>query len=194
MAKFFDEIDEKLKSFILDQKIFFVATAARDGRINLSPKGYDSLRVLGPTRIVWLNLSGSGNETAAHLLSLNRITLMFCSFDSTPLILRVYGSGKAIHPRDEHWPELAQKFRDYPGMRQIIDVKVESVQTSCGFGVPFFDFAGERNKLVEHFDAKGVEATESGWLTKNAISIDGLPTGIESRDPTIVLDKGECAD
>ena len=178
MAKFFDEIPDKLANFIAAQKIFFVATAATEGRINLSPKGYDALRVLGPNRIIWLNLSGSGNETAAHIRAQNRITLMFCAFQDAPLILRVYGSAKTIHPRDELWEDLYSHFDDYSGARQIFDLHVESVQTSCGFGVPLYDFVGERSKLIEHSDAKGREAIEQAWPEKNAISIDGLQTGI----------------
>ena len=178
MAAFFDEINEKLANFIARQKIFFVATAAKDGRVNLSPKGYDAIRVLSPTRLVWLNLSGSGNETAAHLRVCNRMTLMFCAFEDPPLILRVYGSAQAIHPRDEEWAELNHLFDEFAGSRQIFDMNVESVQTSCGFGVPLFDFAGERGKLLDHHDSKGREAIESGWAKKNARSIDGLDTGI----------------
>lgn len=178
MAKFFEEISEKLADFIAAQKIFFVATAATDGRINLSPKGYDALRVLGPNRLVWLNLSGSGNETAAHLRVANRMTLMFCAFEDPPLILRVYGSAQTIHPRDEDWEELYGHFGDYSGARQIFDMQVESLQTSCGFGVPLYEFAGPRSKLLEHSEAKGPDAIERGWAEKNAVSIDGLPTGI----------------
>ena len=179
MAKFFDEINDQLRTFIESQKIFFVATAGEEGRINLSPKGYDSLRVLGPNRLLWINLSGSGNETAAHLLAVNRITLMFCSFDDKPLILRVYGSAKAYHPRDAEWSSLSNEFESFPGMRQIIDVTVDSAQTSCGWGVPLLEFSGEREKLVQHNAAKSPEAIQKGWVEKNAFSIDGLPTGID---------------
>ena len=182
MAKFFEEITDKLLSFIEAQRIFFVATAARDGRVNLSPKGYDSLRILSPQRIVWLNLSGSGNETAAHLLDSNRITLMFCSFDEAPLILRVYGSATTVHPSDESWDELAEHFEKYPGARQIFDIKVDSLQTSCGFGVPFFHFQGDRDRLKTHFESKGADAIERGWIEKNSRSIDGFPTGIPGAD------------
>ncbi|MEL7499096.1 MAG: pyridoxamine 5'-phosphate oxidase family protein [Planctomycetota bacterium] len=178
MAKFFDEINDKLAEFIRSQKVFFVATADESGRINLSPKGYDALSILDSNRIIWMNLSGSGNETAAHLRVANRITLMFCSFVDPPLILRVYGTAETVHPRDENWNELSGHFDDFAGARQIFDVRVDSLQTSCGFGVPYFDFAGQRDKLIEHYAAKGVEATEKGWSTKNAKSIDGLDTGI----------------
>lgn len=178
MAKFFDELNEKLTEFISAQKIFFVATAASDGRINLSPKGYDALRVIGPDQILWLNLSGSGNETAAHLRASNRITLMFCAFEDPPLILRVYGTAETVHPRDSQWTTCVSHFGDFPGARQIFDLKIESVQTSCGWGVPYFDFSGERSKLVEHSAAKGTQELQRGWAEKNAVSIDGLETGI----------------
>ncbi len=178
MAKFFDELNDQLAEFVAAQKIFFVATAAPDGRINLSPKGYDSLHVLGPNRILWLNLSGSGNETAAHLLACNRMTLMFCDFQNKPLILRIYGQAKTIHPRDAEWDGLSGHFKDFPGARQVFDMQIDSVQTSCGFGVPLFDFVGERSKLLEHTAAKGDEVVRQGWLKKNALSIDGLDTGI----------------
>lgn len=178
MAKFFDELNEKLTKFVASQKIFFVATAATDGRINLSPKGYDALKILGPNRILWLNLSGSGNETAAHLKVSNRITLMFCAFEDPPLIMRIYGTAQAVHPRDAQWETLISHFDDLPGSRQIFDMKIESVQTSCGWGVPYFDFAGERSKLVDNFKAKDTEAIEDGWAKNNAVSIDGLETGI----------------
>ena len=140
MAKFFDELNEFLIQFIEKQKLFFVATAAADGRINVSPKGYDSLVVLNPNRIVWLNLSGSGNETAAHLRAVNRMTLMFCSFEEKPLILRIYGTADTIHPRDKSWAELAQYFPDHPGARQIFNMSIDSAQTSCGYAVPFYEF------------------------------------------------------
>ena len=178
MAKFYDEINDKLAEFIGKQEIFFVATADAAGRINLSPKGYDALRILGKNRIIWMNLSGSGNETAAHLLASDRMTLMFCSFVDPPMILRVYGSARTIHPRDEEWAGLTSQFADFPGVRQVFDVHVDSVQTSCGFGVPYFEFAGERNKLIDHFESKGSEAIERSWIDRNARSIDGLDTGI----------------
>lgn len=183
MAKFFDEINDKLGRFIESQKVFFVATAAPDGRINLSPKGYDALKVLGPNRVTWMNLSGSGNETAAHLLASNRMTLMFCAFEDPPLILRIYGTAETVHPRDDQWNDLAANFEDFLGARQIYDMRVDSVQTSCGFGVPLYDFSGQRSKLLDHFEAKESGAIEKGWAEKNAISIDGLPTGIVDESP-----------
>lgn len=178
MAKFYEDLNETLIKFINKQKVFFVATAATDGRINLSPKGYDSLRILGPTRIAWLNLTGSGNETAAHLIDQNRLTLMFCAFEDPPLILRVYGSAKTIHLDEPGWSELYEGFEDFVGARQIFDVTVQSVQTSCGFGVPLFEFAGERKKLLDSAAKKGSDGIADYWAEKNLMSIDGKPTGM----------------
>ena len=144
MAQQYSEISDRLADFIARQHVFFVATAARDGRVNVSPKGLDSLRVLGPNRVVWLNGTGSGNETAAHLLDTNRITLMFCSFERQPLILRLYGAATEVQPDQPAWAELESLFPPMLGARQMFDVDVELVQTSCGYGVPFMEFAGER--------------------------------------------------
>ena len=178
MAKFYEELNETLTKFIEKQKIFFVATADSDGRINLSPKGYDSLRILGPTKIAWLNLTGSGNETATHLLDQNRLTLMFCAFEDPPLILRIYGSAKTIHRDEPGWSELYELFGDFVGARQIFDVTVESVQTSCGFGVPLYQFVGERAKLLDSAAKKGPSGIADYWAEKNRLSIDGKPTGM----------------
>ena len=115
MSKFYKELDGKLQEFIAKQKIFFVGTAAPEGRVNVSPKGLDSLRILNAKQLIWLNLTGSGNETAAHVLEQARMTLMFCSFEGKPLILRVYGKARAIHARDEEWAEWSALFTEYPG-------------------------------------------------------------------------------
>ena len=178
MAKFFEAIDDKLAAFIAEQKIYFVATAAESGRVNLSPKGMDSLRVLGENRVVWLNLTGSGNETAAHLAQVNRMTVMFCSFERAPMILRLYGTARTLHPRDEDWAELQALFPEFPGARNIFDMKVESVQTSCGFAVPFMEYTGERDALIKYAENKGPAGMEAYWAEKNQVSIDGLPTGL----------------
>jgi len=178
MAVFYDSIDDKISAFIEQQKIFFVATAAEDGRVNLSPKGYQSLKVLGPNRVVWLNLSGSGNETAAHLLAVNRMTLMFCSVAGPPNILRLYGTATAVHPRDETWVELLANFDETVGARQIFDMKIDSAQTSCGYGVPLFDYCGDRDALLKYAEKKGPAKLQEGWAATNRISIDGLDTGI----------------
>ncbi len=179
-----NQLNERFIKFIQEQHMFFVATAAPDGRVNLSPKGLDTLRVLSPARIVWLSLSGSGNETAAHLLEANRITMMFCAFDARPLILRVYGSAATYHPRDAEWAELSGLFPTLGGSRQIYDVSIDAVQTSCGTGIPYYDYRGPRGETeLEPFYAKmGDEGVKAYWARKNQTSIDGKPTGIFPAD------------
>lgn len=178
MATFFPEINPELTDFIHRQHIFFVATAPANGRVNLSPKGMDSLRVLNPERIIWLNLTGSGNETAAHVLENGRMTLMWCAMEGAPLILRVYGTARAIHPSEEDYETLASQLPEWPGARQIFDLKVEQVQTSCGYAVPFMDFREDRMHLVEVTAKKGEKAMEEYRQLKNRVSIDGLDTGL----------------
>jgi hypothetical protein len=178
MAKQFDSIDPKTEAFIEKQKMFFVATAASSGRINLSPKGLDSLKVISPNRVAWLNLTGSGNESAAHLLQINRMTIMFCSFDKNPLILRLYGEAKTLHEGDPEWDELSEHFPTYVGARQIFDLKVDLVQTSCGFGVPYYEFIGQRDTLDKWAEKKGKVGIKEYWEEKNKISLDGLPTDL----------------
>lgn len=178
MAKFFNKLSSTLTEFIGQQKMFFVGTAAADGRINVSPKGMDALRVLDGNRLIWLNLTGSGNETAAHVLHNGRMTIMFCSFEGNPLILRLYGTAKAIHPRDDAWEELVKDFPDYSGKRQIFDMHIDSVQTSCGFAVPLYDFQEHRDILDKWATKKSDDELKAYWNKKNTISIDGLETGI----------------
>ena len=175
---FYEELTPELKVFIEEQKMFFVATAPDDGRINLSPKGLDTLCVHSPKRLNWLNLTGSGNETAAHILENGRITVMFCSFSEKPWILRIYGRGRSIHQNDVDWDEMIQLFPDLPGARQIIDIQIDSVQTSCGFGVPQYKYAGGRGKLERWAEKKGERGIIEYWEKKNSMSIDGQPTGI----------------
>lgn len=184
MAEFFDALDTKHVAMIENQPVFFVATAAADGRINLSPKGYDAFRILSPTRVAYLDLAGSGNETHAHLVAdqddAGRITIMFCNFDRPALILRIYGKGKPVLPQDAGWDDLAKHFTLLPGTRQIFDIDVESVQTSCGWGVPFMSLEGERDTLKKAHR----QADPAGWEAKTAgrtISIDGLPTRATDR-------------
>ena len=179
MAKQYDHLNKRIRKFIESQKIFFVATAAKGSRINLSPKGMDTFRVLDENRVIWLNLTGSGNETAAHLAADGRITMMFCSFEGPPMILRIYGSGKVIHPQDDTWNDLIGQFPDLAGKRQIIDTRVELVQTSCGMSIPFYDFKSERRELDDWARDKGEEGIKDYWNEKNVKSIDGLPTGIQ---------------
>ena len=179
MAKFYDKLTVRLQNFIKEQKIFFVATAPENGRINLSPKGMDSLRVIGANRVLWLNVTGSGNETAAHLLENPRITIMMTSFEGAPNILRIYGKGKAIHPSDKEWDEVVGLFPETPGTRQIFDINVESAQTSCGMSIPFFEYKGEREELNDWAREKGSDGIQKYWQEKNLTSIDGKPTGLE---------------
>ena len=178
MGKQLHEISTEIQAFIEKQKIFFVATATSDGFINLSPKGMDSIRILAPDRVIWLNVTGSGNETAAHLLKKNRITIMFCAFEGSPLILRLYGRGKIYHTNDIEWNEYINHFPPMPGARQIFDIKIDMVQTSCGMAVPFMDYLGEREELNKWADKKGEEGILKYWNERNRISLDGLETGI----------------
>ena len=178
MGKFYTSINKKIQTFIEAQKIFFVATAANTGRVNLSPKGMDSFRILNENRILWLNLTGSGNETAAHILENDRITIMFCAFEGNPNILRLYGTAKAIHPKDPNWKDVISLFPEMPGTRQVFDVQIKSVQTSCGMAVPYYDFIDDRNQLNDSATAQGQEKIEQYWKDKNQRSIDGLPTHI----------------
>jgi len=179
MAKFYDAISDEHQAFIAAQPLFFVATAPDEGRINLSPKGLDgSFAVMGPNRVAFLNLTGSGNETAAHLLRDDRITIMFCAFAGNPKILRLYGRGRAVHARDAEWEELLGLFKAYPAARQVVVVDVDSVNTSCGFGVPLMELQGQRSMLPEWADKKGPEGIEIYQREKNATSFDGYPTGL----------------
>ncbi len=178
MAARYPELSKSHIDFVTEQHLFFVGTAADDGRVNVSPKGMDSLRVLGPNRIAWLNLTGSGNETAAHMRENARMTLMFCSFTAKPMILRVYGTAEAVHNNDTRWDELAQMFPHHPARRQIFDLTIDLVQTSCGFGVPVFDLVEHRNTLANNLQKKEHEGIENYWREKNTKSIDGKETGI----------------
>ena len=177
MAAFFSQLDDKLTAFIREQHMYFVASANREGRINLSPKGMDSFRVFSPTRVGYLDLTGSGAETAAHILSDGRVTVMFCSFAAKPLILRLYGRGEIVRPGDSQWDSLSKEFPAYPGTRQIILLNLESLQTSCGFAVPRYELVEERQMLIEWSAKKGDDGLVEYRNKKNRISIDGLPTG-----------------
>jgi Pyridoxamine 5'-phosphate oxidase len=174
------KLNASLRAFIERQPLFFVATAAQDGRVNVSPKGADTLRVLNDSHIRWLNLSGSGNETAGHLRKANRITLMFCAFEGDALILRVYGRADVLHPRDSGWGNAASSFPELAGSRQIFDISIEEVQTSCGTGVPFMTYAGDRasKELLPYYDGLGRTGVEDYWRRKNTKTIDGFETGL----------------
>ncbi len=175
---FYSELNDSLVDFIKNQRIYFVATAPKQGRINLSPKGIDTFRVCDSKNVSWLNLTGSGNETAAHVLENGRITLMFCSFDGKPNILRIYGKGESLHPGDRRWQEEISNFPTLPGARQIIEIHIDSVQTSCGTGVPLYTYDGEREQLIEWAEKRGDDGVKKYWKKKNTTSIDGNPTGI----------------
>jgi hypothetical protein len=178
MARFYSELDDSRRAFIAAQKIFFTATATADGRINLSPKGMDSLRILSDNSIAYLDLTGSGNETAAHLKHDGRMTMMFCSFGANPLILRLYGRGRIVRRQDSAWVELRAQFPALPGERQLIVLDVESMQTSCGYAVPQYSYRGERETLARWAEKKGVTGLLDYWREKNQRSIDGLTTGL----------------
>jgi hypothetical protein len=182
MAKFFDSIDAEQADFIARQPMFFVATAAAESRVNLSPKGMDCFRVLGPNRVTWLDVAGSGNETHAHLVADGRITVMFCAFENPALILRLYGRGVPILPQDEDWPALAANFALLPGSRQIFDMAVESVQTSCGWGVPHMRFERERETLSKYHANHDVALRFAKYAVRTH-SIDGLPVRNPSQEP-----------
>ncbi|MBE9224295.1 pyridoxamine 5'-phosphate oxidase family protein [Phormidium sp. LEGE 05292] len=178
MAKFYTELDDYLRQFIEQQKVFFTATAPNSGRINLSPKGIDTFRCVDAKTVAYLDLTGSGNETAAHLYESGRMTIMFCSFTEKPLILRLYGKGQVISPKDTEWSRFYSLFDSLPGERQIIVLNIESAQTSCGYGVPVFEFKEERATLKEWANKKGEQGIFDYWREKNQTSIDGLPTKI----------------
>lgn len=178
MGKQLEFITGELKEFIENQKIFFVGTAASDGRVNVSPKGTDSFRVIDGNKIVWLNLTGSGNETAAHLLKDNRMTIMFCAFEGKPLILRLYGEAKMYHRRDSEFHHYSNLFPPNVGARQIIEMDVDLVQTSCGFAVPYMDFKEERTTLNAWSEKQGEDKIKEYWKNKNTVSIDGFETKI----------------
>ena len=180
MAKFYDNLTPEVIRFIEKQHLFFVATAplASDGHVNLSPKGLDTLRILAPDHVAYLDLTGSGNETAAHLHENGRITIMFCSFGPSPSILRLYGRGEAVLPGSDAWQELVPRFELLPGTRQILSVRLHMVQDSCGWAVPRMDFREDRATLVRHAEAKGEDDLHTYRLEKNTNSLDGLPVPV----------------
>jgi hypothetical protein len=186
MATQFAQIEPPLRAFVERQHMFFVASAAAGGRVNLSPKGLDALRVLDPNMVVYLDRTGSGNETAAHLRHDGRLTLMFCAFEGPPRILRLYGRGRVLPAgTPEYGRLLAEVFggQEPLGARQMVMLDVELVQTSCGFGVPLYAYQGERTALAKWSEAKGAEWLESYRREHNAHSIDGLPTGLLEKEP-----------
>jgi len=177
MAKFSDELNPSMLAFISEQKLFFTATApSTGGRINLSPKGMDTFRILDNKKVAYLDLTGSGNETSAHVKNNGRMTIMFCSFTDKPLILRLYGQGEIITPQHSDWQMHLSYFNLLSGTRQIILLHIESVQSSCGFAIPFFKYEGERDDLLQWSDKKGEDGIRQYWKDKNQKSIDDLPT------------------
>jgi len=179
MAKFYAALSNELMDFIRAQRLFFTASAAAEGRINLSPKGLQSFCILSPTQVAYLDLTGSGIETAAHLLADGRLTLMFCSLEDAPLILRLYGRGSLLRPEDAGWESLYRLFPPLPGARQIVILDIDSVQTSCGFGVPRYTYCGERDELVNWAVKKGADGLRQYRAEKNRLSIDGLPSQLK---------------
>lgn len=179
MAKFFATLTEAHCRFIERQKIFFTGTAPQHGRVNISPKGMNTFRVLGASRIAYLDVTGSGNETAAHLGENGRVTVMFCAFEGDPMIMRLYGRGRTVQRDADEWRQLRPLFGStLPGERQIIVIEIESGQSSCGFAVPFFDYREDREQLNEWATRKGQEGLAAYHAEKNVRSIDGLPTGL----------------
>jgi len=166
MAKFFEQLEPEHVAFIERQALFFVATAADGSHANLSPKGYRSLTVLGPRRAAYVDLPGSGNQTATHVALHGRLTLMFCSFERTPLILRVYGKGRVLHRHSGEFAALAAQLGDQvgPHTRQVIDIDVQRVQTSCGYAVPLFEYRGDRDTLLRYHDKKHAEVDWEAYL------------------------------
>jgi Pyridoxamine 5'-phosphate oxidase len=177
------KLNPTLINFIKARHFFFVATAAPDGRVNVSPKGLNTLRVLSETKIIWLNLTGSGNETAAHLREHSRMTLMFCAFEGDAMILRVYGTAKVAHPNDPDWQSLYGQFPKMAGSRQIFELDIDLVQTSCGTGVPLMQFVAERGttEMLPFYEDMGEDGVKAYWARKNSRSLDGKQTGIEGK-------------
>lgn len=178
MGKQFKQLHKQHIDFIKQQKIFFTGTAAASGRVNLSPKGGDSFRIINENQVIWQSYTGSGNETAAHLHQDPRMTIMFCAFEGNPIILRLYGKATAIHKNDGQWQDYAALFPSNTGTRQFYLLDVDMVQTSCGMSVPFFDFKEEREQLNQWADVKGENGIHQYWKNRNQHSIDNMETHI----------------
>ncbi|MFM7140512.1 MAG: pyridoxamine 5'-phosphate oxidase family protein [Alphaproteobacteria bacterium] len=177
MAKTFDSIDDGLARFIGEQHVFFVATAPAggDGHVNLSPKGLDSFRVIGPRTVAYLDVTGSGVETIAHLRADGRITVMFCTFSGPPRILRLFGRGTAVLPGDAGLDELVGRFPPTPGTRSVVRIELDRIADSCGYGVPRYEFVGPRSQMIDWAERKGPDGLREYREKNNARSIDGLP-------------------
>ncbi len=174
----FESIQQDHKAFIEAQKMFFVATAGAAGTVNVSPKGTDSLRVLDENTVTWLNITGSGNETSAHVQENGRMTVMFCAFEGKPMILRLYGAADVVHPRDDAWQEIASLLPEALGIRQFFRLRVELVQTSCGFGVPLYDYVEDRELMKDWAEKRGPDGIAAYWRDRNQTSLDGRATNI----------------
>lgn len=185
MGKVYDGIDDRLAEFLGRQQVFFVGTAPSDpeGHLNLSPKGLDTFRILGPNTVAYLDLTGSGIETVAHLRQNGRVTLMFCAFEGRPLVVRLYGRGRVVEPGDGEWNGLIGHFPGYPGVRSVVVMDVERIADSCGFAVPLYEFKGERSQLIAYAEKKGAEGMEAYKSRKNRKSIDGID-GLRIADPS----------
>jgi hypothetical protein len=195
MGKQFLKIETAHRSFIERQKIFFVASAAPNGRVNVSPKGMATLRVLGENEVAYLDCTGSGSETRAHLLACvdKRLTVMFCAFEGDPIILRLYGQGHSFMRGTPEYATLLTNFDEIPGARQIVHLDVDLVQTSCGMGVPLFDYRQDRANLTRYWAAQGIDKLRKYWGLKNMNSIDGLPTQFAPQVMAPPADDGEVA-
>ncbi len=188
MAKQFERIEPAHAAFIEQQKIFFTASAAATGRVNISPRGTDALRILHPNAVAYLDETGSGNETAAHLRLSGRLTIMLCGFEHAPMILRLYGQGRSLPrgtPEYQALLETAYDNQETPGARQIIRLDIDLVQTSCGYGVPLFDYKQERNTLRRWAANKGEAGVTAYRREKNLRSIDGFETGLAADEPAL---------
>jgi hypothetical protein len=178
MAQKYSKLNEKFKSFIQQQQMYFIGTADKQGRVNISPKGLDSFKIINDTQVMWLNLTGSGNETAAHVLSSSRMTILFMAFEDRPMILRLYGQAQVIHMQDKQWSTLYSQFEDFMGARQIFVLDIDTIISSCGMAVPIYEFKQQRDELLKSAERKGIEKIKSYWLKKNQLSIDGKVTNI----------------
>ena len=177
MAKTYDGIDERMAAFLCAQHVFFVGTApaGADGHVNVSPKGLDSFRILAPTTVAYLDLTGSGVETIAHLRDNGRITFLFCAFEGPPKIVRLYGRGEVVRPGDADFADLAARYPALPGVRSVIRVHLERITDSCGYAVPTYRYVRERNQLVQWAERKGADGLATYQRVNNARSVDGLP-------------------
>ncbi len=176
MANFFDELDDNMKDFINAQKMFFVATAPKGGRINLSPKGLEGLKIKNNNTLLWINYFGSGNETAAHLLEDDRMTLMMCAYEGEPKIMRIYAKVRVIQEKDAQWNEYINEFDKTEGARQVFELNIESINDSCGWGVPLYEYQGQRDILPNYYEKSTKEEHVAYMKKNNQLSFDGKET------------------